>query len=81
MEKKREKKVWHVFRETRIPERMFEALVTTMLRAPELMGKRQQRQDALDFCTSHLHTEMEARHCLGVLMAPNSDGPVKYGED
>ena len=63
------------------PETMFEALVTTMLRAPELMGKRQQRQDALDFCTSHLHTEMEARHCLGVLMAPNSDGPVKYGED
>lgn len=40
--------------------------------------ERKQRAHALEFCTSHLHTEMEARHCLGVLMAPNADGPVKF---
>eukprot|EP00291_Cryptomonas_curvata_P004991 CAMPEP_0172206078 /NCGR_PEP_ID=MMETSP1050-20130122/33004_1 /TAXON_ID=233186 /ORGANISM="Cryptomonas curvata, Strain CCAP979/52" /LENGTH=61 /DNA_ID=CAMNT_0012885093 /DNA_START=26 /DNA_END=211 /DNA_ORIENTATION=- len=50
----------------------------TMLVDPATFGARAQRAFALDFCTSHLHTEMEARHCIGVLLAPNKDGPVQF---
>ncbi len=45
---------------------------------PATFGARAQRAFALDFCTSHLHTEMEARHCIGILLAPNKDGPVQF---
>jgi hypothetical protein len=37
-----------------------------------------QRAWALQFCTTSLRTEREAKHCLEKILGPNANGPVKY---